>query len=108
MCLHVLLRGIGMKIEGCLGGNQKDVVCPDLHHSFLDGLLVGVCSPGGAVGEESTLHTGQAFLPSVRAQESFHIIPVERNIGCFQNDPCVHYKVQVKSQVFWTQVQVKS
>ena len=98
MCLCGLLRGIGMKIEGHLGGNQKDVVCPDLHHSLLDGLLAGVASPGRAVGEEAALHTGRAFLLSVGAQESLHVRPVERNSGCFpKSSTRVHYRAGFRS-----------
>lgn len=70
VCLHVLLRGIGMKIDGHLDGNQKDEVCSNLHHSFLNGLLADFGSPGGGVGGEGTLHSFPSLLLSVGTEES--------------------------------------
>lgn len=36
---------VGVKVEGSLRTNQEDVVCSDFHHSFLDGLPIGIRSP---------------------------------------------------------------
>lgn len=68
-------RGVGgVKVERSLRGNQEDVVGSDLHGGSLDGLSVGVASPGGGVGGEAVVQPGSALLSGVGGQQPLHIL----------------------------------
>lgn len=74
-----VLPSIGsVEVKSSLGGNQKDVVCPNGHNSFLDGLLAGIGSPVGNICGVGIVCTSLALLFGVGSQELPHTFTVKK------------------------------
>lgn len=71
----------GVKIKGSLSSNQEDVVCSNIHHSFLDGLPTGIWSPAWGVCGKGNFWSLYTLLLSIRTQEPFHFITVNKKTG---------------------------